>query len=116
MNNGKTGHGAGRPRTVREYRYYDGERLCSVITADFCAHTVAVKNYTDSMVDTAFGVNDPPTWDDFTDFLESRCVPRTRHGLQYYLDALGLCEYDPAEIIEKTRGRMAEDQKWLEIV
>jgi hypothetical protein len=28
---------------------------------------------------------------------------------------LGLDEYDPLAIIEKTGGRMAEDQQWLTI-
>ena len=56
-----------------------------------------------------------PTWDDFQNFLEERCIPRARAGLREYLEALGLDEYDPLEIIKKTSGRMAEDQQWIEI-
>ena len=37
-------------------------------------------------------------------------------GLDYYLDAVGVPEYDPVLLVEKTQGRMAEDHKWLEII
>ena len=49
-------------------------------------------------------------------FLESRCVPRERDGLQYYLEELGLDEYDPLAIIRKTQGRMAEDNCSIKIM
>ena len=52
---------------------------------------------------------------DLADFLAERCIPRQRAGLREYLEALGLDEYDPFAIIEKTGGRMAEDQQWLTI-
>ena len=48
-------------------------------------------------------------------FLEERCVPRQREGLQDYLEALGLDHYDPLEIVLRTEGRMAEDQQWLSV-
>ena len=31
------------------------------------------------------------------------------------LEALGLEEYDPLAIIQKTKGRMAEDDQWMEV-
>lgn len=37
-------------------------------------------------------------------------------ALQSYLEAIGVTEYDPLQIIQKTKGRMAEDQQWLEIL
>jgi hypothetical protein len=42
-------------------------------------------------------------------------VPRQRAGLREYLEALGVDQYDPIAIIEKTAGRMAEDNQWLSI-
>ena len=53
---------------------------------------------------------------DFLAFLADRCIPKTRKGLDYYLDAVGVPEYDPVLLVEKTQGRMAEDHKWLEII
>ena len=64
----------------------------------------------------AFGVNETPSWEDFLDFLADRCNPKTRKGMDYYLDAVGVPEYDPVQLVENTQGRMAEDHKWLEII
>jgi hypothetical protein len=66
-------------------------------------------------VKTAFGNNLLPTWEDFQFFLQERCIPRQRAGLQEYLETIGVSEYDPVEIINKTAGRMAEDNQWLEM-
>ena len=101
---------------LKEYRYYDGDVLCTVILADFTAQQVCVENKIDDVLDTAFGVNETPSWEDFLAFLADRCIPKTRKGLDYYLDAVGVPEYDPVQLVEKTQGRMAEDHKWLEII
>lgn len=69
-------------------RYFDRNTLCSTIYADFTDRTLRAANHTDNLVKTAFGNTELPDWDDFLAFLEERCVPR---------------------------GRMAEDEQWLEI-
>ena len=101
---------------LKEYQLYDADLLCTVILADFTAEQVCVENKVDSILDTAFGVNKAPAWQDFLDFLADRCIPKTRQGLQHYLDAVGVPEYDPVQLVEKTQGRMAEDHKWLKII
>ena len=100
---------------IRVLRFYDGDTLCSTIYSDFTGQTVVVENQAVSPVKTAFGNNPFPDWKDFQHFLEGRCIPRQRAGLREYLEALGLDEYDPLTILEKTGGRMAEDQQWLTI-
>lgn len=100
---------------VRILRLYDGETLCSSIYADLTGQMVVVENQAVSPVKIAFGNNALPDWRDFQSFLSSRCIPRQRAGLREYLEVLGLEEYDPLAIIEKTGGRMAEDQQWLTI-
>ena len=96
-------------------RYYDGDRLCTTICADFTGQTLQVENHTPLLVKTAFGKQKTPSWEDFRTFLEERCIPRTRADLREYLDSIGLDEYDPMEIIKKTSGRMAEDDQWIEL-
>lgn len=96
-------------------RYYNFDHLCSLIYADNTTHEIIVENYTDSWINTALGKNDSPSWDDLEEFLEERCIPRTRAGLKYYLKSIGLVEYDPWDIVRKTQGKMAEDNQWLEI-
>ena len=98
-----------------QFFYYDGDILYSLIAADYTDQTLCAENYVSDMIKTAFGNNEVPTWDDFQNFLEERCIPRVRAGLREYLEAIGLDEYDPLEIIKKTSGRMAEDNQWIEI-
>ena len=98
-----------------EIRYYNGKTLCTLICADQTAKDLQVENYTGQMIKTAFGKRALPTWEDFEAFLEERCIPRQRAGLREYLETLGLTEYEPLAIIQKTQGRMAEDDQWMEV-
>ena len=93
--------------------YYDGDTLCTTIFADMTDHVIRIENHTDQILKTAFGNNSEPDWDDFQCFLEERCIPRARAGLRNYLDAIGVSEYDPLEIVQRTEGRMAEDDQWI---
>ena len=100
---------------VRLFRFFDGDKLCTSIHADFTDETLTVENHVDDPVKRAFGNKTLPTWEAFQAFLEDRCVPQGRAGLREYLDVIGVGEYDPLEIIGKTAGRMAEDGQWLEL-
>ena len=100
---------------VRLFRFYSGDELCTDIYADFTDKTLISTNHSADPVKTAFGNNKSPTWPVFEAFLEERCVPRQRDGIREYLEALGLDEYDPIEIIKTTAGRMAEDDQWVQI-
>lgn len=95
--------------------FYDKEKLCTKIIADFTDKTLSVQNTTEHIVKTAFGRNEVPTWDDLQSFLEERCIPRSRSGIREYLEAIGVEEYNPLEIIRKTGGRMAEDDQWIKL-
>ena len=100
---------------VRQLQFFEGDTLCTTIYADFTDETLAAGNHVSDPVKTAFGNNSLPTWTDFQAFLEERCIPQQRAGLREYLDAIGVDEYEPLEIIQKTAGRMAEDNQWLSI-
>lgn len=100
---------------VKCLRYYSGNNLCTLIYADFTDKTLAAENHIDNLVKTAFGKKSHPDWDDFTAFLEERCIPKGRSGLREYLESIGVESYSPIEIIQKTQGRMAEDNQWLEL-
>lgn len=98
---------------VKRISYYDQTQLCSTIFADFTDQTLVAENHVEDFVKTAFGNHQTPDWSDFMTFLSSRCIPSRRAGLREYLEAIGVGEYDPMEIIQKTQGRMAEDQQWV---
>ena len=98
-----------------KFLFYDGQTLCSKIAADYTKKTLCIENCVDDFLRTAFGNNLSPTWEDFEQFLEERCIPRSRAGLREYLESIGVERYDPLEIIKITEGRMAEDDQWLKV-
>ena len=91
------------------------ERCCTQILVDFRHEKVAIRNTTDNILLRAFGININPTWDDFLEFIEERCFPRTRDNLKLILKDLELDFYDPLSIIEKTKGCMGEDMQWIKL-
>lgn len=91
------------------------EELCTTILIDFQRQRIAVQNETEDLIHRAFGIKAKPTWEDFEEFLESRCFPRTREHLRLVLEDVEVDSYDPLAIVEKTKGRMAEDFQWLKI-
>ena len=93
------------------YMYKD--KKCTLIEADEINRKVFVKNYAENIFFRAFGANDNPSYEDYEEFLKSRCFPETRDKIKIQLDALGLPFYDPMLIIDKTKGRMAEDDFWI---
>lgn len=104
------------PDVVMRMNYMHRDTLCSVIDIDFKHKKIYVTNKTDKILLRAFGVVTEPTWEDFLEFLENRCFPRTRAGLKDILRDLDLDSYDPLQIIEKTQGRMAEDHQWIQVI
>jgi len=91
------------------------DECCTQILVDFKHKKVAIRNTTDKIMLRAFGININPTWEDFLEFLEDRCFPRTRDNLKLILQDLELDFFDPFYIIEKTKGRMGEDMQWLKV-
>ena len=95
--------------------YMFRDEVCTIIDLDEKNRRVKIKNYTDRLQYRAFGINEHPTYEDVEEFLESRCFPRERDKQKLILDALDIPFYDPMMIIERTKGRMAEDDFWLKL-
>lgn len=91
------------------------DECCTQILVDFTHEKVAIRNTTDNILLRAFGINVNPTWDDFLEFIEERCFPRTRDNLKLILKDLELDFYDPFSIVEKTKGCMGEDMQWIKL-
>lgn len=89
------------------YKYKD--ELCTVIDVDEITKQVEIYNYTNNLLFRAFGKEEHPSFEDYEEFLTSRCFPESRDKLKLVLRDLDLPFYDPILIIEKTEGRMAED-------
>ena len=101
--------------TLLKLEYYNRQDLCTTILVDYTDEKVQIQNHTKETILTAFGITEHPNWENYLEFLESRCIPKTRVGLQEYLNSLEIDEYDPLEIIQKTKGKMAEDHQWLKV-
>lgn len=95
--------------------YMYQQMLCTLIEVNEAKRKVEIKNYTNKPIFRAFGVIDNPDFKAYEEFLESRCFPRTRDKMKLVLKDLDLPFYDPFLIIEKTEGRMAEDEFWIQI-
>ena len=95
--------------------YMYKQDVCTLIEVDEVGQKVHIKNYAEHLMFRAFGVNENPDYKDYEEFLESRCFPRTRDKMKLILEDLELPFYDPVLIVEKTEGRMAEDDFWIRI-
>lgn len=95
--------------------YMFRNKACTTIDVNFLEQKIRIQNRTNDILHRAFGTNEQPTWEDFEIFLQERCFPSTRAYLKEELKALGLDSYDPLQIVERTKGRTAEDNLWLKI-
>ena len=77
--------------------YMFKREICTIIDVDERSRKVKIYN------------------EEYEEFLESRCFPRQRDKIKLVLEDLNLPFYDPFMIIEKTEGRMAEDDFWIRI-
>lgn len=93
--------------------YLFRQQVSTVIDVNFLEQKIKIRNFTDDLIRRAFGVIENPSWEDFEIFLQDRCFPSTRGNAKDILRELGLTSYDPLQIVEKTEGRMAEDDMWM---
>ena len=96
-------------------KFYNKDTLETTIYADYKTQSVKIENHTNDTIHLAFGINKEPNWTDFEEFLEDRCPPRTRQNIKEVLQSLDLPYYDPVAICEKTKGRIVEDNSWMDI-
>lgn len=96
-------------------KYYFRTQICSIIDVDERNRKVKVFNYQTELVFRAFGSIENPTYDEYEEFLASRCIPKERDKMKIQLREWDIPFYEPMLIIEKTQGRMAEDEFWIKI-
>ena len=93
--------------------YMFHQNPCTVIDLDFLNRRVFIENKTNDLLHRAFGVNEHPNWGDLEIFLQDRCFPKSRGNCKQILREMGLTDYDPLQIVEKTQGRISEDNLWI---
>lgn len=95
--------------------YMFEDTVCTIIDVDEVVRKVSIRNYVEHPLYRAFGRNEHPDFNDYEEFLKSRCFPESRDKMKIELEKLGLPFYDPLLIVEKTEGRMADDHFWIRI-
>lgn len=103
------------PGYTMRMTYMYGQTPCTDIDVNFMDRKIAVQNYTDDPLHRAFGLTAAPTWADFEDFLQYRSFPATRGNVKSLLRDLNITDYDPLQIIEKTHGKIADDNMWVKV-
>jgi IS30 family transposase len=91
------------------------QKICTEIYVDYAHQKIEIINRTNDIMKRAFGINENPTWQDFEEFLADRCLPKSRAMCKTILNRIGIDSYDSFQIIEKTKGRTAEDNQYLRI-
>ena len=108
---------------IIHYKHLD--EITSTITVDMKKQTVRVADYTDNVIDCAWGnyaKNRVLTIDDFYTFLRKRLIPESRYDSKdvfSYVLGREITKIDEAVILEavkKTHGCMANDFYFLEFV
>ncbi len=89
--------------------------VCTIIDVDEMDRKIDIHNFITNPIYRAFGVNTEPTYDEYEEFIRSRCFPESRDKLKLELKKLDIPFYDPIMIIEKTKGQMADDDFWIKI-
>lgn len=102
-------------RYKARYDYMLGDDILTSILVDFMHEQIVTFNYSSHPMKRAFGVKKRPSWGDFVSFLEDRCVPRSRDHMKLILRDYKIDSYDPFAIVERTGGRMAEDERYIKI-
>ena len=95
------------------YIYMDREKPATLLDIYPTINRLEIWNFTDDLISRAFGNRKNPSWQEYEQFLEDRCMPRTRYGIKKELARMGLDSYDPFQIVEITKGRVYGDGQWL---
>lgn len=91
--------------------YFNREDLCTHI--EIINGIVTFTNYTEEPLDRAFGNQVEVNLDSFNDFLEGRCLPKTRANIKRALKNLDVDHFDAYAICRKTHGVLWEDFNWI---
>lgn len=81
-----------------------------MIDVDEQRKLVKIYNYTLRDQYRAFGRVETPTFEEYEEFLESRCFPRSRDKMKVMLKELDMPFYDPLLIVEREVDRLPQEE------
>ena len=101
--------------SIKKIYYFNSKDLVSIIIVDEENKQIFVENLSNDIFHLPFGIIKNPSWTDYLNFLEKRCIPKTRYDIQNILKQMDLNEYNPKDIVKITHGRVADDNEWLSL-
>lgn len=97
---------------ILEFDYLNKDNVSTHVRADSATGIVEVQDFTD-VLHHQFFAKRPHTIEYLNEKLESRCFPRTQAGAELLLEALGLQQYNPLDIVRISHGRLFKDFNWI---
>ena len=97
---------------ILKFEFYEKDKLCTRVFVNYSSGVVDVENFTDDVIEQAFG-NRKVCIEDVDDFFRSRIFAETRVDKDTLLGMLGLKVYDPEVICRKTHGMLVHDFNWV---
>lgn len=101
------------PINYNKFKLYHKDLLVSEVEVQ--GVKVRVKNHVHNWL------NPFKAWNDgtmpigvFTRWIEDRVIPPSRVGIREYLDGIGIKEYNPRVIFNRTHGTMVSDHWWVQ--
>ena len=101
------------------YVYMDRKKPATLLDIYPAINRLEIWNFTDDLISRAFGSREKPSWQEYEQFLEDRCMPRTRYGIKkgrVYGDGQWLARMDQKGIdqidciLKKTSKKTKEKQ------
>ena len=94
----------------------DENQVMTSVSVNPITKKVKIKNFTDDIMDRAFGINEKPTYEDVLKFFESRAFPRNYAGIDDVLEGMNLKTYDPYLMCKKLQGRTEQDEFYIDFL
>lgn len=100
-------------KVILDFDYMKKDSVCTNIKVTDSGN-ILVKNYTDNILDRAFGVNTNISRQDIERLFEERCFPECRHNCKELLKDMGITGgYKAVKIVVQNYGMMFTDTYWI---
>lgn len=99
-------------RMILEFDYMNKDVIGAHVRANSETGIVEAEEFT-NIQHHQFFAKRPHTIEYMNEVFESRCFPRTQDGAELIVEALGLHQYNPLDIVRLTHGRLYKDYNWI---
>ncbi|MBQ3514040.1 MAG: hypothetical protein IJA32_09640 [Lachnospiraceae bacterium] len=97
---------------ILKFEYYEKDKLNTRVQVDYSRQEILVENFTDDIVEQAFGRR-KVTIETIDEFFRERVFPETRVNCKELLEDLGLRNFDAEAIARITHGVLVHDFNWI---